>query len=157
MSKALKVQEKKIIDLSVKLDKLVKKETAIFRALGLPKNPKDKRKGRIEELQQSIINLEEYLLNTASRIDNILKVLKTHREFLMRVNKRVYKTDAKGKIKMELDIMKNTLSILTMNGIDFGHRGVQGDRKTHVHIGRRQHRDFRVEEEKGKARPEIQC
>lgn len=117
--KALKRQEKKLLELSNKLDEMSKKEATILKTLGLPKNPKRGDKGIIEEFQQSIINLEEYLLNTTNRIDNILKALKTHREFLMRINKRVYKADTKGKIKIELNIMKNTLSILAMNGIDF--------------------------------------
>jgi len=119
INKALKRQEKKLLELSDKLDEMSKKEAIILKTLGLPKNPKRGDKGITEEFQQSIINLEEYLLNTTNRIDNILKALKTHREFLMRINRRVYKADTKGKLKIELDIMKNTLSILAMNGIDF--------------------------------------
>jgi hypothetical protein len=62
--------------------------------------------------------MEEYLLSTSGRIDNILNALKTHRQFLLRINRKVFRADAKRKIKMELDIMMNTLSILAMNGVD---------------------------------------
>jgi hypothetical protein len=98
---------------------MAKNEAMILSALGLPKKPRKGSLSAIDEIQNSIIKMEEYLLNTAGRIDNILKALKTHREFMMRLNKRVYKSDAKGRIKMELEIMKNTLSILAMNGVDF--------------------------------------
>jgi len=115
----LSAQEKKLKELSVKVKEMARKEKILLRALGFPKNPKYNDPGIISDIQHSIIKMEEYLLNTSNRIDNILGALKTHKEFLMRINKKVFKADAKRKMRMELDIMKNTLSILVINGIDF--------------------------------------
>jgi hypothetical protein len=117
--KKLKAQEIRINELAKKLDNMAKKKTLMLKTLGMHENPRGKGKSVIDQLQHSIIKMEEFLLTTSNRIDNILSALKTHKEFLMRINKKVYKSDAKRKIRIELDIMKNTLSILVMNGIDF--------------------------------------
>ena len=53
------------------------------------------------------------------RIENILTALKQHRELLVSVNKRVVDAGTKDRIRLELDVMKNTLSILALNGVEF--------------------------------------
>ncbi len=73
----------------------------------------------LRELQGSVVRLEEYLLKTAERIENILSALKEHREFMVKVNKRLLDLGTKDRIRLELDVMKNTLSILSLNGIEF--------------------------------------
>jgi hypothetical protein len=119
--KKLEYQDKKILRLSEQLKELEAKKNLMLKTLGLPKTPKKGKDGTIKELQESLIRMEEYLLSTSNRIDNILNALKTHRQFLLRINRKVFRADAKRKIKMELDIMMNTLSILAMNGVDFDH------------------------------------
>ncbi|MCK5548059.1 MAG: hypothetical protein KAI64_03535 [Thermoplasmata archaeon] len=117
--KRLDRQEKKFLELSKKLEDVIKRESITLAALGLPKRPKKGNRGVIDNIHKSIIQMEEYLLATSGRIENVLKALKTHRQFLMRLNKRVYKSDMKERIRMEIEVMKNTLSILAMNGVDF--------------------------------------
>jgi len=73
----------------------------------------------VRDLQESIARLKDYLLKTADRIENILSALKQHREFLVTVNRRVLDFGTKDRIRLELDIMKNTLSILSLHGVEF--------------------------------------
>lgn len=75
-------------------------------------------RGAVAELQASIVRLEDYLIKTSERIENILSALKQHRELLVTMNKRVHTVGTKDRIRLELDVMKNTLSILALNGID---------------------------------------
>jgi chromosome segregation ATPase len=121
LKKKLESQDKKIKELYTQLKELEAKKSLMLKALGLPEKPRKGKEGTIKELQESLIKMEEYLLSTSGRIDNILNALKTHRQFLLRINRKVFRADAKRKIKMELDIMMNTLSILAMNGVDFDH------------------------------------
>lgn len=128
LKKKLESQDKRIQRLSAQLKELEAKKNLMLKALGLPEKSRKGKEGTIKELQESLIKMEEYLLSTSSRIDNILNALKTHRQFLMRINRKVFRADAKRKIKMELDIMMNTLSILAMNGVDVD-QGISRDIK----------------------------
>jgi len=112
-------ESNRIRNLSKRMDTRIKREEIVMAALGMDSRTKKGDKGLLGELNQSILKLEEYLLRTSERIDNILNSLRNHREFLVKMNKRVFKIGTKERIKMELDIMKNTLSILAMNGVDF--------------------------------------
>ncbi len=91
----------------------------LFEALQLGDAAKRGDRGVVRELQDSVVRLEDYLLKTADRIENILSALKQHRELLVTVNKRVLDVGTKDRIRLELDVMKNTLSILALNGVDF--------------------------------------
>ncbi|MEK6987278.1 MAG: hypothetical protein AABX97_04170 [Candidatus Thermoplasmatota archaeon] len=96
-----------------------RRQDAVVRALALGERSKKGDRGVIQDLQESIVRLEDYLLKTAERIENILSALKQHREFLVSVNKRVLDLGTKDRIRLELDVMKNTLSILSLNGVEF--------------------------------------
>lgn len=96
-----------------------RRQDTIVRALALGERSKKGDRGVIQDLQESIVRLEDYLLKTAERIENILSALKQHREFLVSVNKRVLDLGTKDRIRLELDVMKNTLSILSLNGMEF--------------------------------------
>lgn len=96
-----------------------RRQDAVVRALALGERSKKGDRGVIQDLQESIVRLEDYLLRTAERIENILSALKQHREFLVSVNKRVLDLGTKDRIRLELDVMKNTLSILSLNGVEF--------------------------------------
>jgi hypothetical protein len=62
------------------------------------------------------------------RIENMLTALKNHREYLIRLNKKVYKVDPIKKIEMELAIINNTLLIMGLSGFDIN-RALFGDMK----------------------------
>jgi len=102
-----------------KMETRVRREDIIMDALGMSSRTQKGDRASLGKLNDSIIKLEEYLLRTSERIDNILNSLKNHREFLVRMNRKVYKVDTRERIRMELDIMKNTLAILAMGGVSF--------------------------------------
>jgi chromosome segregation ATPase len=105
--------------LAKKMDTRIRREDIVMDALGMSTRTKKGDKAGLGKLNDSIVKLEEYLLRTSERIDNILTSLKNHREFLVRMNRKVYKIDTRERIRMELDIMKNTLAILVMGGVSF--------------------------------------
>jgi chromosome segregation ATPase len=94
------------------------REKVVLAALDLRPMSKAGAKGRLGEVQRSVVSLQEYLLRTTERIDNILTALKEHRGFLVELDKRVVHTGTRDRIRLELDIMKNTLSILALAGVD---------------------------------------
>ncbi|MCK4445209.1 MAG: hypothetical protein KAW09_11735, partial [Thermoplasmata archaeon] len=121
----IKVSEKVSADrmeakkMAKKLETRIKREEIVMDALGMSGRTKKGDKASLGKLNDSIVKLEEYLLRTSDRIDNILNSLKNHREFLVRMNRKVYKVDTRERIRIELDIMKNTLAILAMGGVSF--------------------------------------
>lgn len=104
--------------LEKKVDECVKRQKIIMQVLGLEKELKDGEKGVVGDINKSILKMEEYLLHTGKRIDNILAALKNHREFLIKLNKKIYKADTRKRIQMELSIINNTLSIMAISGFD---------------------------------------
>lgn len=88
-------------------------------ALSLSPRSKVGDRGILGDLSQSILRLEEHLLKTSERIESILEALKSHREFLVKMNKRFFDLGTRERIRLELDVMRNTLSILALNGVDF--------------------------------------
>lgn len=96
-----------------------RRQAVVYEALQLGDKAKKGERGVIRELQDSVERLEDYLLKTADRIETILSALKQHRELLVNVNKRVLDLGTKDRIRLELDVMKNTLSILSLNGVEF--------------------------------------
>jgi len=75
-------------------------------------------KKEVGALQEAVLKVQDYLLRTSERIDNILGTLKNHRELLVKMNQRLFQVGTRERIRMELDIMKNTLSILALNGAE---------------------------------------
>ncbi len=94
-------------------------QAVVYDALRLGEGAKKGDRGVIRELEDSVERIEDYLLKTADRIETILSALKQHRELLVSVNKRVLDVGTKDRIRLELDVMKNTLSILSLNGVEF--------------------------------------
>ena len=95
-----------------------RRERVLLAALGMGPRSRPGDRGRFGELQDSVVSLQEYLLKTSDRIDHILTALKEHREFLLQIDKRVVHTGTRDRIRLELDIMKNTLSILALAGVE---------------------------------------
>jgi len=112
-------QEKRLKALAKLADVSSRRQAVLFDALQLGDAAKRGDRGVIRELQDSVVRLEDYLLKTADRIENILTALKQHRELLVTVNKRVLDLGTKDRIRLELDVMKNSLSILALNGVEF--------------------------------------
>jgi chromosome segregation ATPase len=112
-------EKKETRKLARKMETRIRREDIVMDALGMSTRTRKGDKAGLGKLNDSIVKLEEYLLRTSERIDNILTSLKNHREFLVRMNRKVYKVDTRERIRMELDIMKNTLAILAMGGVSF--------------------------------------
>ncbi len=115
----LEEQEERLRSLAKRSEVERRHQTVLLDALQLGDAPKRGDRGVVRELQDSVVRLEDYLLKTADRIENILTALKQHRELLVTVNKRVLDVGTKDRIRLELDVMKNTLSILSLNGVEF--------------------------------------
>lgn len=96
-----------------------RRQSILLDALQVGEAPRKGDRGVVGELQDSVARLEDYLLKTADRIENILSALKQHRELLAGVNKRLLDVETKDRIRLELDVMKNTLSILSLNGVEY--------------------------------------
>lgn len=112
-------QDARIRELTKAMQARLRSEEVVLVALGMDAKAKRGNRGRLAEMDTSISQLQDYLLKTGDRIESILKMLDTHREFLEKVNKKVQRGDNRDLMKMELDIMKNTLTILGMGGIEF--------------------------------------
>lgn len=119
VSQKVESEKKEARKLARKMDTRIRREDIVMDALGMSTRTRKGDKASLGKLNDSIVKLEEYLLRTSERIDNILTSLKNHREFLVRMNRKVYKVDTRERIRMELDIMKNTLAILAMGGVSF--------------------------------------
>ncbi len=119
LKEANREANKKISSMEKKLDTRVKREEVIMDALSLNSRSKKGSKGAIGEFNSSILKVEEYLLNTGNRIDNILSAVKNHREYLVKLNKRVYKEHSREMIEIRVDIIGNSLTLMMINGFDF--------------------------------------
>jgi len=97
---------------------LKEQQTVLFAALGLADNARRGDRGTVGELNDAVLKIQDYLLRSSERIDNILGTLKNHRELLVKMNQRIYQAGTRERIRMELDIMKNTLSVLALNGVE---------------------------------------
>ena len=94
------------------------RQDLLFAALGFAPRTKKGDRGTVGELNDAVLKIQDYLLRTSERLDNILSTLKNHRELLEQVSRRVYHAGTRERIRMELDIMKTTVSILALNGVE---------------------------------------
>lgn len=83
-----------------------------------PASEAERLRREVDALQDAVLKVQDYLLRTSERIDHILGTLKNHRELLVKMNQRLYQVGTRERIRMELDIMKNTLSVLALNGVE---------------------------------------
>ena len=114
-----RANNKRLKSLETKLETRIKREELIMDTLGLNSHSKKGGKSEIRELNSSLIKSQEYLLNTGNRIDNILSAIKNHREFLVKLNRRVYKVNAREIIELQVDIISNSLTVMMLTGFDF--------------------------------------
>ncbi len=118
MSRRLALQDVRLHDLVRSSEEQRRRQTIIYGALQFGERPRKGDRGVIREMQESIVRLEDYLLRTSERIESILSALQQHREFLINVNKRLLSAGTKDRIRLELDVMKNTASILALSGVE---------------------------------------
>jgi hypothetical protein len=97
---------------------LRERQDALFAALGFGPRARKGDRGTVGELNDAVLKIQDYLLRTSERLDNILGTLKNHRELLEKLSRRVYHSGTRERIRMELDIMKTTASILALNGVE---------------------------------------
>ncbi|MBA3044639.1 MAG: hypothetical protein KKH41_01775 [Candidatus Thermoplasmatota archaeon] len=121
-------QQKQLISLQGKMDTRVKREDILMAALGINTRTKKGDSGAVGKISQSLIKTDEHLVKMGKRIENMLSALKNHREYLIRLNKKVYKVEPMKKIEMELGIMNNTLSIMALSGFNID-KALFGDMK----------------------------
>jgi chromosome segregation ATPase len=114
----LAVERERVRRLTGEVASQEKGERLLRSALRLGPRSKAGAKGRLGDLEETVVGLQEYLLRTSERIDKILTALKEHREFLGELDKRVVLTGTRERIRLELDVMKNTLSILALAGVE---------------------------------------
>ena len=112
-------QERRLRALTKVSDASARRQARVSEVLQLGNPPRKGDRGVVRDLQDSVEHLEAYLLKTADRIETIFSALKQHRELLVTVNKRVLDVGTKDRIRLELDVMKNTLSILSLHGVEF--------------------------------------
>jgi hypothetical protein len=128
ITRTSRVQLKKIASLEGKMETRTKREDILMTALGLRPQAKKGENGAIGDITQSILKVDEHILSMGKRMENMLSALKNHREYLIRLNKKVYKVDPVKRIEMEIEIMSNTLSIMALSGFDIN-KGLFGEMK----------------------------
>ncbi|MCJ2668985.1 MAG: hypothetical protein KAS60_00485 [Thermoplasmata archaeon] len=117
IQKQLAEEKKRTRALERKLETRIKREGIMMDALRVTSRTKKGEAGLVGELNGAVMRLEEYLLRTSERIDNILSAMKSHRDFLVKMNRKLNKIGTRERMVLELDIMRNTLWILGMNRI----------------------------------------
>jgi hypothetical protein len=128
VTKKSRDQQKQIAGLNRGIDAMGKREEILLAALEIKPKSKKGDTGAIGRLNQSLLTTDEHILSMGKRIENMLTALKNHREYLIRLNKKVYKVDPIKKIEMELAIINNTLLIMGLSGFDIN-RALFGDMK----------------------------
>ncbi len=112
-------QDLRIRELTKDMQTRTKREEVVLAALGMDGESKRGEKGNLAKVDASIDHLQDYLLKMGDRIESILQMLDTHRQFMEKLGQKIQKGEDRGLMKMELDIMKNTLTILAMAGVEF--------------------------------------
>ncbi|MCK4266258.1 MAG: hypothetical protein KAX31_03190, partial [Thermoplasmata archaeon] len=120
-----------------RMETRIKREEVLMKAMGVSSRTKKGERGVIEDLNRSILKTEEYLLHMGKRIDNILAAMKNHREYLIKLNRKVYKIDAKKFMEIELEIINNTLSIMAMSGFDINKSIFSDTKKLKTMLGKK--------------------
>ncbi|MDX1534048.1 MAG: hypothetical protein R3291_00310 [Thermoplasmata archaeon] len=104
-------------DLSKEMARREKGEHLLREALGLGPRARVGDRGVLGEMDDSILRLEDYLLQLGERVQRILTMLQGHKEFLDQVSQSVMGHGLRERTKLELDIAMNTISILTVAGL----------------------------------------
>lgn len=143
-------QTRKSRGLEKRLDTRVKREEIVMRALGMNHLTKRGDRAFLGELNDSILRLQEYLLRTSERIDNILSAIKSHREYLVKMSRRLTKAETRESMDISLQVMRNTLWILAINGASFDTSLIEeiGDLETFLQDGKMDMSEIRQKKKK---------
>lgn len=111
-------REEAVRDLAEEMDLRREADGILMGALGLDSEAKVGDRGTLEDMDDSILRLEDYLLALGERVQRMLTMLQDHRELLDDVQKSVLGQGRRDRMRLELDIMMNSISILAMAGIE---------------------------------------
>ncbi|MEE9174537.1 MAG: hypothetical protein V3U30_06135 [Thermoplasmata archaeon] len=104
-------------DLSKEMARRKKGEAILWEALDLGPRAKIGDRGILAEMDDSVLRLEDYLLQLGERVQRILTMLQGHKEFLDKVSQSVIGHGLRERTRLELDIAMNTISILSVAGL----------------------------------------
>lgn len=114
----LEKQTDQIKVLAKKMDTRHRREEVIMAALDIRPTSNVGERGSLEDIDDSILRLEDYLLAMGERVQRILEMLQGHREFLDQVDESVVQSGRRERMRLELNILLNSISILAMAGIE---------------------------------------
>jgi uncharacterized phage infection (PIP) family protein YhgE len=109
-------QKKQLRSLEGKMETRMKREEVVMSVLDINTRTRKGQRSAVSDLNKSLIKTDEHLLKLSKRMENVLSAIKNHREYLIRLNKRVYKDDPVKLIELELDVMSNTLNVMALSG-----------------------------------------
>lgn len=109
-------QKKQLRSLEGKLETRIKREELLMDILGVHSRTRKGQRNALSDLSKSLVKTDEHLLKLNKRMENVLSAIKNHREYLIRLNRRVYKENPVKLIDMELDVMSNTLNVMALSG-----------------------------------------
>lgn len=97
---------------------LLRGEEILMTALDLTPRATPGDRGILEDMDDTILRLEDYLLGMGDRVQRILGMLQTHKELLDRVGETVIGKGERDRVRLELDIAMNSISILSLAGVE---------------------------------------
>lgn len=100
------------------LTRLHQGEEALRQAIGLSPDAGTGDRGFLDEMDDSILRLEDYLLALGERVQRVLLMLQDHKALLDDVNDSVAGQSQRDRLRLELDIMMNAISILAIAGVE---------------------------------------
>jgi hypothetical protein len=118
LRKSSTAQNRRLASMEKKLETRIKREEILMAALDLRPQSKKGEKGAVGSLTESVLKVDDAVLSMGKRMENMLSALKNHREYLIRLNKKVYRVDPVKRIEMQIQIMRATLSIMALSGFD---------------------------------------
>lgn len=104
--------------LAQEVEKRQRIEEVLLAALDLTARSEVGDRGVLEDMDDSILRLEDYLLAMGERVERILGMLQTHKELLDRVGESVIGKGERDRLRLELDIAMNSISILALAGVE---------------------------------------
>lgn len=103
--------------LDSKMETRIKREKEVRKILEIESRNRKGAGTVVRELLDKTDTVEDYLLDNTKRIENVLSGLKTHREYLIKLNKKAFTVTPRELMTAELGVMNNTLGILSLNGL----------------------------------------
>lgn len=93
------------------------RETLLLAALDLSPDAEIGDRGILEEMDDSILRAEDYILAMGERVQRVLTMLQEHKDVLDQVGEKVVTKGERVRTRLELDIAMNSISILALTGV----------------------------------------